>query len=54
MTSKTRYPQELRERAAMGSSGAKFGITRETLCRWGLRSGSWNGRIVSCGVGLNR
>jgi transposase len=50
MTSPTRYPQELRERAVrmvlehggeypsewavLGSISAKLGINRETLCRW--------------------
>ena len=62
MTSPTRYPQELRERAVrmvlehggqypsewavLGSISAKLGITRETLCRW-VRRAQVNGGLRS-------
>jgi transposase len=62
MTSPTRYPQELRERAVrmvlvhggaypsewavLGSISAKLGITRETLCRW-VRRARVNGGLRS-------
>lgn len=62
MTSPTRYPQELRERAvrmvlehggeypsewaALGSISAKLGMTRETLRRW-VRRAQVNGGLRS-------
>ena len=62
MTSPTRYPQELRERAvrmvlehggeypsewaALGSISAKLGMTRETLRRW-VRRAQVNGGVRS-------